>query len=179
MKVIVVFVLILFETVFSPGRQELCREQLSKEMRQLWKDKSIQVEQLDIQELQVGKELLAGRLNLDGKPVGYFISNRVNACLEGGCSDPSNSISQRYDHFYYLAIYNDEGKILRIKILEYQSERGYEIASRIWLRQFAGFFGNEISYENQIDALAGATVSANALIEEINYNARIINLLKK
>lgn len=179
MRILIILILLVFEFGGSPGTHQACREQLTKDLKQLWKGRLIEVEPSDCTSLPTGKELFAGRLMLEGKPVGYFISNRVNACMEGGCTNPANKSGGRYDYFTYLAIYDAAGKIIRIKILDYESEYGYEIAGRIWLKQFTGYYGDEIHYRNQIDALAGATVSATALVDEINFNARIINLLRK
>jgi hypothetical protein len=109
---------------------------------------------------------------------GRMIINRVNACMEGGCTNPSQDVYARFDYFYYLAIYDLNHRIVRLRILDYQSQHGYEIAALMWLKQFTGSSGCDLKYEQEIDAIAGATISAKALVDEINENCRLLIALE-
>ena len=109
--------------------------------------------------------------------IGYVNINRVNACRQGGCERPSLVSVQRYDHFYYMAVFDTEFSTLKISILDYQSEHGYEICSRSWLKQFTGNSKTKYIYNKNIDAISGATVSVNALIDEINFmNGQLVQI---
>ena len=59
-------------------------------------------------------------------------------------------------------------KIIDIKILKYRSEYGYEISNKGWLKQFYGKQKNHFEYRKDIDALSGATFSAQSLVNDIN-----------
>lgn len=100
--------------------------------------------------------------------IGYANINRVNACRVGGCSSPGPLNTVRYDHFYYLAVFDIDFSILKVVVLDYQSDYGYEICSKNWLKQFIGSNERRFSYDENIDAISGATVSVNAIIDEMN-----------
>ncbi len=60
-------------------------------------------------------------------------------------------------------------QILQVKVLDYQSEYGYEICAKSWLRQFEGFKGCDLRYNStEVDAISGATVSARSIVEDIS-----------
>jgi major membrane immunogen (membrane-anchored lipoprotein) len=40
--------------------------------------------------------------------------------------------------------------------------------SRSWLNQFNGLFPGEVEIDDQVDGISGATVSVQALIQDIN-----------
>jgi hypothetical protein len=113
-----------------------------------------------------------------GQELGYININRVNACRVGGCSGPDPIRGDRYDHFYYMAVFDLNLKLLKVVVLDYQSEHGYEICSRSWLKQFIGNSDRKFHYDKNIDAISGATVSVNALITEMNFLFEMMNEFK-
>ena len=69
-------------------------------------------------------------------------------------------------------------KILKVKVLDYQSEYGYEICAKNWLKQFIGKKGCEVNYGNDIDAISGATVSGNAIVTDVQMLCYFLDELK-
>lgn len=86
-----------------------------------------------------------------------------------------SSAKGRYEIYDYMIIINPEYEIVDIKILKYRSEYGYEISNKGWLKQFYNKPGTRFEYRKNIDALSGATFSAQSLVNDIN---QIIENLK-
>ena len=105
------------------------------------------------------------RFDLSNNDNGYFLLAEVAACRLGGCSSYeklNDDLSAEY--FDLLLILDANKKIIKIAILDYFSEFGYEITSKKYLRKFEGkevcMFSNET---DGIDAISGATISSFAL----------------
>lgn len=79
-----------------------------------------------------------------------------------------SSAKGRYEFFDYMIIINSKREIIDIKILKYRSEYGYEITNKGWLRQFYSKPYNSFEYRKNVDALSGATYSAQSLVSDIN-----------
>lgn len=74
----------------------------------------------------------------------------------------------QYDYFDYLVLFNDNLEIISVKILNYREDYGYEISSLWWLSQFIGKKeGKLMKYDDDIDALSGATISAQSLTDHL------------
>jgi len=73
----------------------------------------------------------------------------------------------RHDYFDYLLVTTNDYKVERVKIVQYRSEYGGQIASKRWLRQFENYSGGNLRYKKEITALSGATISAAALTSDI------------
>ena len=78
-----------------------------------------------------------------------------------------SSAKGRFDHFDIMTIICS-GKIEFIKVIKYRSEYGAEITNKKWLSQFYQKDTKEFVFRKDIDAVSGATFSANGLINEIN-----------
>lgn len=75
----------------------------------------------------------------------------------------------RFDRFDIMVIATLNGKIELIRILRYRSEFGSEISNKRWLSQFYSEPDSLFRLRKDIDAISGATFSAQGLIEEINW----------
>jgi len=64
--------------------------------------------------------------------------------------------------------------LIDLKILDYQSDHGYEITSNWWLKQFVKQQRDNYEYAKNIDAISGATVSVRSLIKEMNVNKSVL-----
>ncbi|MBK7134376.1 MAG: FMN-binding protein [Bacteroidales bacterium] len=87
-----------------------------------------------------------------------------------------SSAKGRFESFDYMIIINPDYEIIDIKILKYRSEYGYEISNKGWLKQFYSKPDTRFEYRKNIDALSGATFSAQSLVNDVNL---IIDYLKK
>lgn len=97
-----------------------------------------------------------------------LILGRSNACHEGGCDREANISSGRFEHFDYFVLADELKQLTMIKVLRYDAEYGYEICSKSWLSQFLQDQNSQYIYGENIQALSGATISANAMTTEIN-----------
>jgi len=109
-----------------------------------------------------------------GEKLGIAVITHANGCLIGGCSI-DNENQSRYEKFYILSIYNEKKELIRLHILEYPGEHGYEITTKWWLKQFLGSSDTKFKYRQNIDALSGATVSSQTVVNEVNQINAIIS----
>ncbi len=111
-------------------------------------------------------------INHDTNASGYLFLKEVKACSLTGCTASNkNVVTNNVGAEYYdLAVIVDSNfEILNIKVLDYFSDYGYEIASKRYLKQYVGknicdFSNNSI----EVDGISGATISYNALIGSLN-----------
>lgn len=104
----------------------------------------------------------------------YFSFNSADG--EKTASVVLSSAKGRFENYDYMIIINADNEIIDIKILKYRSEYGYEISNKGWLKQFYNKPGTRFEYRKNIDTVAGATFSAQSLVNDINL---IIDNLKK
>jgi Na+-translocating ferredoxin:NAD+ oxidoreductase RnfG subunit len=76
------------------------------------------------------------------------------------------SKTAQYD---YLVLLNTDLSVAKAKVLIYREEYGGEIGSKRWLRQFIGKTkDDEFRYGDNIDAIAGATISVRSMTNAMN-----------
>ena len=172
------FILVLFiSSVSDTHYPEKYDKLINKEITKLFGKTEIVKNQLDIPDtLSFSDDNSMYHLKINDSIVGIMAINKVNACKVNGCSKPDPFYAGRYDHFYYFVVFDTNYSILKIKVLDYQSDYGYEICSKSWLTQFIGQKGCKLSYGNEIDAISGATVSGNAIVTDVQL---ICELIKK
>lgn len=73
----------------------------------------------------------------------------------------------RFERFQYMILYSPDVEVIKVKILQYNSTRGTEVTSKKWLRQFEGNKGDKLVYGKDIQAITGATYSANSITEDV------------
>ena len=98
---------------------------------------------------------------------GIAVITHANGCVIGGCSI-NNTAENRYEQFYILSVYDRQNKLIRLNVLDYPGEHGYEITTKWWLKQFFGDISVKHKYGKNIDALGGATISARSVVDEVN-----------
>ncbi len=82
--------------------------------------------------------------------------------------------------FDYLVIFNPNLEIIHSKILIYREEYGGEIGSKRWLKQFIGLTGKDrVSYETNIDGIAGATISVRSMTIAMDNLLHTVGILQK
>lgn len=100
--------------------------------------------------------------------LGLIYNGRINSCRSGGCSVNLSEDAISYEYFDYLLFTNTNGKVLWVKIYNYQATQGHEVMSRGWLNQFKGInSGTALEFGRDIETISGATVSASALTKDI------------
>lgn len=83
----------------------------------------------------------------------------------------------RFDYFDYVILFTNSFEIDLVIVLRYISEYGGEIAAKSWLKQFTGNLSEERVYGEDVQAISGATISANSITNGINEACRIMQQL--
>jgi len=95
-----------------------------------------------------------------GSQVGYLILSEAPSKVE---------------KFSYMVIFNQNGVILAVSILQYRENYGGEISSKRFLRQFVGKTnGKQMSLNQDIDGISGATISAMSITRAIREDSEWI-----
>ena len=109
----------------------------------------------------------------------YVFIGRVNSCRAGGCSiSSSNPSNQESEYFEYLILYDSDKTVKMVEVYNYAATHGYEITAKGWLKQFAGFSGNDtLEVNKNIDAISGATISVFAITNDVQLKTKILKLM--
>ena len=68
----------------------------------------------------------------------------------------------------FLVVFNTKGVILSSHIVKYREQYGGEVASKVWNKDFKGKdAGSDYTVGKSIDAISGATISANSVSKGI------------
>ncbi|MFD2604750.1 FMN-binding protein [Euzebyella marina] len=82
--------------------------------------------------------------------------------------------------FEYILMFNTDLSIKKSKVLIYRENYGRQIGSQRWLKQFIGLTPNdELTYGKNIDAIAGATISASSMTRATDEILQSIKTLKE
>ncbi|MFC2107483.1 FMN-binding protein [Bacteroidota bacterium] len=112
-----------------------------------------------------------GNSHLEGSFVSLHLNDSIIAYYV------ITSARGRFDYFDFLIIYNRELFVKKIEILEYRSDHGYQIANKKWLSQFYGIKGCELNYPKDIDAISGASISANSITEKVDQLCKLLFIM--
>lgn len=171
-------VLFLFNvlTVFASG-PDYTNRALRKELERSF--------QLDLSSLhentkltkQLGHEGKLFEIKNQDNLLGYVYVGRIISCRQGSCnlsSGPSGG-GESYEYFDAFIIYDVDKRVQKVKVFNYQATHGHEVCSTGWLKQFMGFKSETtLVVGKNIDALSGATISANAITDEVNYVTKLL-----
>lgn len=104
----------------------------------------------------------------------YYYVGRVNSCRVGGCSVELGT-SEDYEYFDYFVLFNEVGHVELVRVFNYQATHGQEITIKGWLKQFVGYTGDaDLIVGNNVDHIAGATISTNAISVDVEYRTRLL-----
>jgi Na+-translocating ferredoxin:NAD+ oxidoreductase RnfG subunit len=82
------------------------------------------------------------------------------------------------DYFDFIVIFDRDLIVSKIKVLVYREGHGGEIASKRWLKQFNGRTADKhLTYQKDIAAISGATISAKSMTREVNKLLQSIRIL--
>jgi len=120
---------------------------------------------------------LLNKPEVDG--IQYVFIGRVNSCRAGGCSIPGSTPStQESEYFEYLILYDSDKTVKMVEVYNYAATHGYEITAKGWLKQFAGFSGNDtLEVNKNIDAISGATISVYAITNDVQLKTKLLKLM--
>ena len=90
----------------------------------------------------------------------------------------STEAKGRYDYFDYSVYYSEELVVKGVIVTVYRSTHGAAICQRKWLSQFNGYEGEELTLGKEIDAISGATFSAESVVKDIQRCHALMTGLK-
>jgi len=77
--------------------------------------------------------------------------------------------------FDFIILYDNSFIVKDIKILVYREQHGRQIAEKRWLKQFFGKEpGQKVVYDDNIDGISGATISARNMTSAVNASLEVI-----
>lgn len=109
-------------------------------------------------------------------PLHLIYVGRVRSCRASGCAmDQAPAGGKAFEYFDYFMFLDSVSAIQKIEVFNYRASHGYEITARGWLKQYIGYDGShDLSVGKDIDAITGATVSVNALTEDVMEKIRMV-----
>ena len=103
--------------------------------------------------------------------IGYSIISRALGCNIGGCEKPSSS--NAFEQFFFMTAFDRDKNIKKVRVLEYTSNHGYQVANKGWLKQFED--KKQFKVGQNIDAISGATISVKSITSGVNNQIKIID----
>jgi hypothetical protein len=85
----------------------------------------------------------------------------------------------RFEYFDYLLAFAPDFSVLGLTITVYRSSHGAAICQKKWLSQFEAYAGEELTLGKEIDAVAGATISATAIVKDMKRCYQLMISLKE
>ena len=143
---------------------------VSRSIKKIWKADNYELKEM--MELNIKSCIRNGKIFkviTREKSLGYVYWGRVNSCKSGGCSADHFDNVLTFEYFDYYLLLDTNKQVVWVKIYNYQATQGHEVMSRGWLNQFKGLQpGESLTFGKDIEAITGATVSANAITEDIH-----------
>lgn len=102
---------------------------------------------------------------------GYSIITRALGCKIGGCDKPSRD-TIAFEQFFFLTAFDKQKNIKKVRVLEYTSDHGYQIANKGWLKQFEQ--EKSFTVGQNIDGISGATISVKSITKGVNDQIAIL-----
>lgn len=158
-------------------RTNRINKKINKGMAKLWPETSIEevgVTTNPNYELELFfEDNQVNELVSNGETLGYMLLRRGYGCKIGGCdnSDADGATCSAdggtYEVFDYVVFFDKDLAVLKMNVVDYPGDYGYEICGRNWLKQFIGYQGRKLRYKSDIDGISGATISANSITSDI------------
>ncbi|MCF6182605.1 FMN-binding protein [Lutibacter sp.] len=168
-KIVLISILVFITSSFSiPKRIDTL---IQKEIERTFNIKSFTIKPIDITN-EINKQLPLKinnsnfkEITVNSKLLGYYYHGKAFG---------------KVDYFDFLVIFDTNLVIKKIKILIYREDRGSEIGSKRWLKQFIGKSAtNSFIYEKDIVGISGATISAKSMTSKIDKLMQSIQILSK
>jgi len=127
--------------------------------------------------LPSGKYFYVKTKELD-KTLGFTYVGRLACCKAGGCDNPSSinsSSNAPAEYLDYFILYDSTFTVKHVGIFNYQATYGYGVTAKSWLKQFNNLSSKSENINNfKVDAISGATVSVNAITQDVLFHTKNI-----
>lgn len=175
------FLLCILCTIMSfslPGLNDFIipEQKIGRTIEELFSTQSFKLKMLNQSDIDCIEEPYSKQIQVFDKNtlLGNVYIRRVHtcdplACKENSTVQPSTNIED-LEYFDYFVIVDKDTVIKNITVYNYQATHGHEVAKRNWLSQFLN--QPEITYfeyGDNIDAISGATVSAQNFTNDISF----------
>lgn len=137
---------------------ELYEKELNKQVEKVFESDNLSYKNVNNEAGEL-MELIEGN-----EKIGYLYIAEVASCHLGGCSFLESTKVAESEYFDLMVLLNIDQKIIKIKILDYFSDYGYEVTSKKYLKKFMGLTPCDFSTQQDgVDSVSGATISSYAL----------------
>ena len=182
-RVVTIFIICLlgfipFDSIAQERTKKIDRI-INKQIAKVWRDQAIIQTPINTS-LDIEFDLFFAdnelhRLDEAESTVGFLLLRRGFGCKIGGCGGAGDqgegqicsADGNAYEYFDYIILFDNDLSILKIAVVDYPGDYGYEITSKGWLKQFNGYKGAKMRYGKEVDAISGATISANSLTKDV------------
>ena len=181
----IVFLILVNTCLISQVSIDFCPKALLNELKKTTGSNEIEMKEFSFNEKQNSGLRLGKFFSLPAScaamGVKYVYVGRVNTCRAGGCSLIAvDNIDQTKEFFDYFILYSDNATVRKVKIYNYQSTHGQEVTATSWLKQFGNYDGrDELVVGKNVDAISGATISADATSFDIESKTKLLHEILK
>ena len=167
-RIFMIFCLAIFSTATALGQQTLSKKEM-KELSRVFEG-----------ELMVSEVNLAGFSTSSGQMLreGDLLF-KITEENENRGYVLSTEAKGRYDYFDYSIYYSEDLIVKGLIVTVYRSTHGAAICQKKWLSQFHGYDGEELNLGKEIDAISGATFSAESVVQDIQRCFALMTSLKE
>ena len=170
--------LLILGNVMAQERTNKINKKINKNITKLWPDRTIKEVKIATDksyELELFfEDNQVNELVENGKTVGYMLFRRGYGCQIGGCGSGAyadgatcSADGGTYETFDYVVFFDTDLTVLKMNVVDYPGDYGYEICGKNWLKQFIGYQGKKLQYKSDIDGISGATISASSITSDI------------
>jgi len=181
LKLVISFLLICFTfNAFCQAEIDYLPKLLTKELTKYAKGEPFELQELPHNdETYYNGKFFKIMTTIKDFPLSYIYIGRVNSCRAGGCSiNNTHSNDGPSEYFDYFMLFDKKLWVKFVKVYNYQATHGEEVTAAGWLRQFIGYDGSSsLKVGKEIDAISGATISANGITADIEYKSKLIKKL--
>ena len=183
--VLALFIIVLIGLAFTmpaPNDLKVPERKIGRAIEEVLQTSEFQMNFLDESDINCVNDPFSLQYEIieNHKLIGNVYIRRVHTCDPEACRENS-SITQStnledLEYFDYFMIMDTNTIIQNITVYNYQATHGHDVAKRNWLSQFIGQPNNTyFEYGENIDAISGATVSAENFTNEISYILDCLN----
>lgn len=157
---------------------------LQKELSDLLCEEDYRMEELLLPDSITGNSKVNGKFFkiVCGKGENYHAYiGRVNSRRAGDYSIQENNESEEeFEYFDYFILFDSQVRVKLVRVQNYEATYGHEITVKGWLKQFIGFDGTKpLRVGKEIDSIAGATISATRITDDIQLKTSFLKSLEK
>lgn len=136
---------------------------------------NFEIEEFNLELLEVSKDINAKTaIDLGGENL--FRIKKDKKLLGFAYLGEAPSMKNVFD---YVVLFNPDLSVKKSKVLIYRENYGRQIGSQRWLKQFIGLrVGDSVTYGKEVDAIAGATISAKSMTNAIGKVLESMAILK-